>query len=355
MFSNMIQPTGIPEVKPADNMGQVNNQASNMGINNVGVMPSANVDAGINSVGQTSVMGSNDNSFIPNTNAVNNTVSSVVNNDPLSNNMVGMGIPPVVDNNAVNSNMGANNVVGIVNDNASNNNVANLDFMMPGEVNNNASVNSQINNVASVSNSNPVGGATNNLNNINNEMDYNLSNIGGEAAVENLNANNIIGNGIEEKVDVLNNSMGAPVTNASSNNTGNNADSALVVPVKKYFLHFLLTSIPVVGMILLIIRAIDKKDKNISNLAKAQLLFSFAGVLVGVIITFIMLGIVGTSIASIINNNSGSAGSNVVDNNSYNEDSNDNYYEENDATNNQDSDDNYYEDYYYEDDNVLES
>ena len=46
----------------------------------------------------------------------------------------------------------------------------------------------------------------------------------------------------------------------------------------------ILCSIPVVGFIILIIRAVDRKDKNISNLARAQLLVSAIAVLLMIVV-----------------------------------------------------------------------
>ena len=45
-----------------------------------------------------------------------------------------------------------------------------------------------------------------------------------------------------------------------------------IVSVGKYLINMILFSIPIIGFIMLILKAIDKKDKNISNFAKAYLL-----------------------------------------------------------------------------------
>ena len=62
-----------------------------------------------------------------------------------------------------------------------------------------------------------------------------------------------------------------------------NKEIAEVVSVKRYLLYIILFSIPVVGLIVLIVKFFDKEDKNISNYAKAQLLLSLIGFVVGMI------------------------------------------------------------------------
>lgn len=71
---------------------------------------------------------------------------------------------------------------------------------------------------------------------------------------------------------------------SSNNGVSNISDNVEVVSVGKYLLHIILFSIPVVGFIMLIVKAVDKKDKNISNLAKAQLLLGVILCVLGVIL-----------------------------------------------------------------------
>ena len=66
-----------------------------------------------------------------------------------------------------------------------------------------------------------------------------------------------------------------------------NKEMAEVVSVKRYMLYIILFSIPVIGLVVLIVKFFDKSDKNISNYAKAQLLLSLIGAVIGVI----MLGL----------------------------------------------------------------
>ena len=65
-----------------------------------------------------------------------------------------------------------------------------------------------------------------------------------------------------------------------------------VVSVKKYLIHMLLCMIPIAGIIILIMRAIDRKDKNISNLARAQLLLTAVITLLSVILTVLMSSLI---------------------------------------------------------------
>lgn len=62
--------------------------------------------------------------------------------------------------------------------------------------------------------------------------------------------------------------------------TSNNSD---IVPVTKYLINIILFSIPIVGFIMLILKAIDKKDKNISNFAKAYLILMVALVILWIV------------------------------------------------------------------------
>lgn len=67
------------------------------------------------------------------------------------------------------------------------------------------------------------------------------------------------------------------------------ASESNIVPVSKYLLHMILFSIPIVGFIMLILKAVDKKDKNISNFAKAQLILSGIIIVLSILL-FVVLG-----------------------------------------------------------------
>lgn len=135
--------------------------------------------------------------------------------------------------------------------------------------------------------------------------------------------NNILNSNVNQ-----NNVSPTPITPISvNNNTNNLSDSSNIVPsnnlnntpdinppqttvsssddnivsVGKYLLHIILFCIPVIGFIMLIVKALDKKDKNISNFAKAQLILGVIGVFL-VVIVFVIFGAsifaIGNSIGS---------------------------------------------------------
>ena len=80
---------------------------------------------------------------------------------------------------------------------------------------------------------------------------------------------------------IPNNNLGdaTPLTNQSTN--GNDE----VVTVKQYIIYTLLCCIPVVGFIIMIMKAFGKNEnKNISNLAKAQLLLAVIITVIGFVL-----------------------------------------------------------------------
>lgn len=75
-----------------------------------------------------------------------------------------------------------------------------------------------------------------------------------------------------------------------NNNVNNNfyQEDTSVVPVKKWLGLIALSIIPLVNLIVLIVKAIDKNgNKNISNYAKAQLLFSLIVSIVSIILVIV--------------------------------------------------------------------
>lgn len=81
-----------------------------------------------------------------------------------------------------------------------------------------------------------------------------------------------------------------------SNNTTGFSD---VVSVGKYLGYFFLFAIPVIGFIMLVVKAFDKKDKNISNFAKAQLLFGVIVGAVAIVLSIIFIAMFGNSMNGI--------------------------------------------------------
>lgn len=96
-----------------------------------------------------------------------------------------------------------------------------------------------------------------------------------------------------------NNLNNTPDINPSQTTVSSSDDN--IVSVGKYLLHIILFCIPVIGFIMLIVKALDKKDKNISNFAKAELILSIISVVL-VIIVFVIFGAsifaIGNSIGS---------------------------------------------------------
>lgn len=76
--------------------------------------------------------------------------------------------------------------------------------------------------------------------------------------------------------------------------TSNNSD---IVPVTKYLINMILFSIPLVGFIVLILKVVDKKDKNISNFAKAYLLLG----IILVLLWIVFFGIFGATLLALGN------------------------------------------------------
>lgn len=217
-------------------------------------------------------------------------------------------IPGMVDNNAVNS------VIP-----ESNNNIISVDSssVIPGIVNS-TPINNGID--GAVQPNNNLGTDLNQALNVNATSPFDIG-LGGTTLPDTntqitepiLPVNNSVPNTVNEAISPLNNgtmtapnnmgSMGdaTPLTNESTNNVG---DDDNIVSVKKYLLHIILFSIPVVGVIMLLVKAFgEKKDKNISNFAKAQLLLSVIVVVLGIVISVVF----GTTFAAIMGDTSSQA------------------------------------------------
>lgn len=142
--------------------------------------------------------------------------------------------------------------------------------------------------------------------------------IGFNAGV-NTNVNASVNTGVVNDVSVGGQSNGnvTPITPVDLNTTINNAvsgnmvndnvdvnrsavmeesNSDNIVSVGKYMLYMILFSIPLVGFIVLLIKVFDKKNINISNMAKAQLLMS---VIVMVLVFLIFVVLFGTAFSGV--------------------------------------------------------
>lgn len=74
-----------------------------------------------------------------------------------------------------------------------------------------------------------------------------------------------------------------------------------VVSCVKYLGYLFLFIIPVVGFIMMIVKSLDKKDKNISNFAKAMLIFSILIAVLIVILTFVFSFMTGVTVTNLFN------------------------------------------------------
>lgn len=103
-----------------------------------------------------------------------------------------------------------------------------------------------------------------------------------------FNNQNSINNMNTVNSQAINNNLGnaTPLSSESSNNISSDSDN--IVSVSKYMLHMLLFAIPIVGFVMLLVKAFSKKEnKNISNYAKAQLLFSIIITVIVVVVSVV--------------------------------------------------------------------
>ena len=168
--------------------------------------------------------------------------------------------------------------------------------------------NNMFNNSMNITNNNSVSveplniipeNTNNNQFNQNNNIDNNFG--------QNLNSNNLnnmpynLANDINTSI-TNNANMLPPIANEMNNTNLNdelkdnnefiNSNEENIISVKKYLGHMVLFSLPVVGFIMLIIKGfVEKKNKNISNFAKANLIFSIIVTVVSslVVIPFVLL------------------------------------------------------------------
>lgn len=99
-------------------------------------------------------------------------------------------------------------------------------------------------------------------------------------------------NPVNTSSSVVTSTSEKPLTNENPANITTNDE---VVSVKKYLGTLILFSIPIVGFIMLLIKAFsNSENKNISNLAKAQLLYALIIILLYVVIVF-LFGIILTN------------------------------------------------------------
>lgn len=117
---------------------------------------------------------------------------------------------------------------------------------------------------------------------VNAPISTNLSNVnapqGGMSTIPVVNNSNVDNNKVSD------------INIVQSNNISDD-----VVSVKTYVINMILFSIPLVGFIVLLIRAFDNKNKSLSNFAKAYLLFGVIMCIVFVLLIFVF-GFIGANI-----------------------------------------------------------
>ena len=263
-------------------------------------------------------------------------LSTINSNTSLTNNPSGdTGIPntPIVGNDNVNSNVGTLNIP-VVNDD--NNAIQNNQIYS-----NTISVDASSIVPVSSSVSNPSLNASNNgvtTTNINNGLQSDNSTVvnanpitsimvdnSSDESSSNINVNPSPNNTIIS-IDTVFPSSGSSEINTSSNlvnnnssdniNLESNSDNLLdevsqnvldgsatnsneAISVRKYLGYMFLFLIPVIGQIMLIVKSFDKKDKGISNYAKAQILFAIIMFFISFVFTFVFVKATGTSISDI--------------------------------------------------------
>lgn len=202
---------------------------------------------------------------------------------------------PIPEVNAVNNGMQSNSNVGVVSENGDTINNGGVMSGNIGTVENNGINASSVSNGLSFDlpsvNDKPVNESMNN----NVSLGTSKSVIGtGSADMNNNMSMNVNTNNINNNVGDINSNIGS--ANGSNNNAqtnqttefGNNDNMAPVVSVKRFLGYIILFMIPVLGFIMLIVKALDKKDKNISNYAKAQLLMSLISVVLMVVLVLVV-------------------------------------------------------------------
>lgn len=118
-------------------------------------------------------------------------------------------------------------------------------------------------------------------------LSNNASNLNQVGTISDVNSGITVASGDTIQADGTNNGGNIPLTSTTPNNVVSNGSGDSVVSVGSYLGHIILFSIPIVGFIMLLVKAFgSKSNKNISNLAKAQLLLS---VIITVLTVVIMI------------------------------------------------------------------
>lgn len=221
-------------------------------------------------------------------------------------------VQPITSNVAENVNTSFSNIAG-ESSNFSEPNISNSvtnDSNIAPTINQNSTEASSSTFDIGLNSSNDVNAEQNNMNTMNFDNTVNSVSVVPNSS-PNLNNQGLNQTGNTE-AGMVNNKVESNLNN--SNQPNNNSGNENIVSVGKYLGYILLFCIPIVGFIMLIVKAFfDKKDKNISNFAKAQLLLSVIAVVLAIIFTIISF-----AAASSMINNINDKDNSYIDQNNYN-------------------------------------
>ena len=293
---NIVSEPVIPVVPIIDGSNQPvdNNAVGTANISTPNIMTdSSNTvnNSNIGIVDNTNNINNSDNSAVlgvvgaTNNNETANSGIIAVNNDSLS-----TTVPPVT-NETINNNGDANGGVS-----------STLNFELPSNDTQTSVPNTNDLNSGLTGAVNPVGAESNDSSNANGGVlpvsfnsilsEQNASNVNGQVVQPATAESTVSNNNVTQTTDSTASQPSISVSNDVTN----------VVSFGKYLGYFLLFTIPIAGFIMLIVKALDKKDKNISNFAKAYLVYSvIIGVVLGILVAVGMVaGVAG--IATQLNN-----------------------------------------------------
>ena len=138
-------------------------------------------------------------------------------------------------------------------------------------------------------------------------LDFDLPSSGSSSSINQSISDSNIGNEaiIQPTIDSNNNIVNPSNLNSTQDTVTSISDSdgVSVVSIGQYMGHMLLFSIPIIGFVMLIVKAFDKKNTSISNFAKAILIFSLIGVVIMAISYIIVFVIFGNTLTNVFSGN----------------------------------------------------
>ena len=263
----------IPVVNDINNAIQVNNPSGDTGIPNIPIVGNDNVNSNVGTLN------------IPVVNDTNNAIQ----NNGINDNTISVDASSIVPANSSATNTVLNIAEGVVSN--LNNNL---------ETNNTeSSTNENMNQITSIIVDNSSDEVKSDVNNVPVPNDTILSidtlippsRNSSNSATANINSNDSTDGIVLESSSDIVNEINQNV-NVSISDDGS-------LSVKKYLGYMFLFLIPIYGQIMLFIKAFDKKDKAISNYAKAQAIVTISLFIIFSIITFIICNVNGISISDI--------------------------------------------------------